>query len=96
MKKRDKISSVLRKLIKYDVVSFDVFDTLLLRPVTNPDDVFLMLSPQYNLINFCETRRVAEASVRDANLEHYGHRETTIHEIYQKMSESTLLDVEQG
>lgn len=31
---------ILRELNKYNIISFDIFDTLLLRTVANPRDVF--------------------------------------------------------
>ena len=47
----------LKKLIdQYDVVSFDVFDTLLLRNVLKPTDLFLAMNDcaleQYRIVDF--------------------------------------------
>lgn len=36
---------------KYDYVSFDIFDTLILRNVLKPEDVFLVVENKYNSLN---------------------------------------------
>ena len=35
------VQSFVNELMKYDVVSFDIFDTLIFRPFSSPDDLFL-------------------------------------------------------
>lgn len=70
-----------QKLIKaaesYDVVAFDVFDTLLFRDTGSPSDLFVLmeqigLAPQ----GFARKRREAEAMARTAG------QEVTLAEIY--------------
>ncbi len=73
----------LKKLIdQYDVVSFDVFDTLLLRNVLKPTDLFWAMESyvleEYQIAGFAEKRILAEAKSR------VGHEnnETTLGDIY--------------
>ena len=40
---RESPEAIAAKLAAYDVVSFDVFDTLLFRPFSHPTDVFLVV-----------------------------------------------------
>ena len=47
-----------------DVVSFDIFDTLLIRPYKKPVDLFKHLEILYNAPGFCNERIFAEARAR--------------------------------
>ena len=50
----------LKKYInKTDIVSFDIFDTLLIRPYINPEDVFEKLEQIYSIPGFADARKVA-------------------------------------
>ena len=76
---------------KIKIVSFDIFDTLLLRPLLNPKDVFNIVEcifhrnyPEYASLNFRSIREHAESVARaikfekDKNIE-----DITIDEIYE-------------
>lgn len=47
------------------VVSFDIFDTLLLRPFVKPTDLFLYMEDKYNAPGFAEKREIAERTARE-------------------------------
>ena len=47
-------------LMKYDVISFDVFDTLILRKVLNDLDVFHLTGIKLQITGFREIRKMAE------------------------------------
>ena len=72
-------------------VSFDVFDTLVVRNVSVPEDIFELTAIRYNRLypqenlpaNFCQIRIDAEKSAREKN----GKCEVTLNEIYQCMDE---------
>ncbi len=73
---------LIMKLGNYQVISFDIFDTLITRTIFNPDDVFVMMGDiiksKYNIeIDFLKLRKEAEAT---ANAK-YGAM-TTIDKIY--------------
>ena len=55
----------LYALKKYDVISFDIFDTLVTRCVYNPDDVFNILSEYLKDPNFLLKRKKAEQNARN-------------------------------
>ncbi|MEG0271369.1 MAG: hypothetical protein RR821_14075, partial [Clostridia bacterium] len=48
----------------YQVISFDVFDTLLYREVERPVDVFLLLEVQRRQMDFAQLRVKAEKDAR--------------------------------
>lgn len=93
---RQDIIYFAKNLLKYDVISFDIFDTLILRPFDKPVDLFLVIGNRLDIMNFQKIRMDAE---RDARTEHsalHGNHEVTIYDIYEKVSRRTGLDVEKG
>ena len=66
-----------------EVVSFDVFDTLLLRPYAQPEDVFEHMEKYYNLPGFKEERVLAEKRARYLQKV---SEDITIDEIYNNIS----------
>lgn len=65
-------------LSKYDVISFDIFDTLITRLVYRPDDVFLIMAKKLGDAAFLEKRKQAEQIAnqklkKDVNLDEIYH-----------------------
>lgn len=78
-----------KEIEKYDIISFDVFDTLIMRKVLYPSDIFTMMERILNkkgdreLSDFARLRVEAEKQLNDENIN------PTLDEIYdqiQKMS----------
>ncbi len=74
---------LIEKCKRYDVISFDIFDTLLKRDVMAPTDVFKLIEIDYDQKNGCHScfaqkRITAEYNLRKA----YNLREVTLDEIY--------------
>lgn len=87
-------------LMEYDVISFDLFDTLLLRPFKTPQEVFYIVGHRlefdgYNK-SFFELRKDAEINARRKKYEKFGHREITIYDIYEEISKVTSIIPEVG
>ncbi len=80
------------------IVSFDVFDTVLLRKTKCPTDVFLFMQGEAGKLlgnpraQFCELRVNAERIARQRALQEHGHGETTFDEIYSVFQELTQID----
>lgn len=55
---------VQHEILKSSIVSFDIFDTLLLRPYVNPKDLFLHMAKYYNEPFFYDFRISAENAAR--------------------------------
>lgn len=62
----DRIKDIVKEIwnSKIKVVSFDIFDTLLLRPVLVPTDLFRLLENRLDIPNFHHMRIVAENEAR--------------------------------
>lgn len=80
----------------YDVISFDVFDTLILRKLAEPEHIFMLVGEKLNVYNFINIRRRAEKEVREEHVLLRANRECTIYEIYQKISEWTGICCEEA
>ncbi len=78
------IDELTRLLPSFDVISFDIFDTLLLRPFLKPADLFWKLERDEGAKGFAEDRiageRRAHAKARAA-----GRVEATFQEIYEEI-----------
>ena len=53
-----------RILDNYEVVSFDLYDTLILRNVLKPEDIFKIIEKKYKINNFTKKRKKAEQIAR--------------------------------
>ena len=84
-----------KSLLNYDVVSFDIFDTLLLRPFVSPKDIFFILAEKLMIPDFYNIRINAEQKARKINAEK-GMRDISIYDIYEVIKQEIGLDVEYG
>ena len=73
----DKIISIIKN---FDIISFDIFDTLLKRNVPEPTDVFLYMEKKLLIDNFSKRRVEAEKKARDENAQN----EIKLDDIYDK------------
>ena len=60
------VDSVTEELLKHDVITFDIFDTLITRVILHPDDVFLLMQKliyeKYGVdVDFLSVRKQAES-----------------------------------
>lgn len=84
------VKKIFQKLQKYDVITFDIFDTLVKRDVSLPNDVFSLVEKEYNRTNtkhisgFSHIRQIAEKRARDVSR----YAEVTLDEIYKETSYS--------
>ena len=95
------IYSEYQKLLKmiYDpqikVISFDIFDTLIMRPFADPSDIFILLNEPYakifathSFVDFSSQRRVAEDRCHKLQkLLRPGIEEPTLDEIYDQLAD---------
>ncbi len=88
--------SLLGRLAAYDVISFDLFDTLILRPMDEPADLFFLLGERTGILNFKEKRRRAEGRARALRLAAQGDAEVTLSEIWEQLSAETGIPVCEG
>ncbi|KAG4097437.1 Haloacid dehalogenase-like hydrolase-domain-containing protein [Neocallimastix lanati (nom. inval.)] len=83
-KKIDILFNNLKNVIdQYSIISFDIFDTLLIRPYVNSKDLFVHLENLNNATGYAKSRIEAERNIRKKKL--YKNEEITFDEIYQQI-----------
>lgn len=87
--KRESPEAFAEKLIHADVISFDVFDTLLFRPFSHPTDVFYLVGIKLHYPDFKRIRVEIEERVREKKHEEKGTWEVTFEEIWDAMEQET-------
>ena len=73
-----------QKICKHKIISFDIFDTLLLRPYEKPTDLFYEIGKYYGDENFYYARIRAERKARE---KFYRQEEVTFDQIYEEIEE---------
>lgn len=92
---RPTVLDFTKDLLEYDVISFDVFDTLLLRPFAEPQDLFMIVGEKLNCVNFMSIRKKAEKEARSiAKVK--GKQEVNIFDIYEIIELKTGIDTQLG
>lgn len=85
-----------KRLAVYDVISFDIFDTLLFRPFSQPGDLFHFVGEQLGFLNFKQLRMRFEQERRNECRKLEGHAEISLAEIWEKMMRETGICAEEG
>lgn len=93
---RDDVDSLVGKLSGYDIISFDIFDTLIFRPFSEPSDMFYLIGERLGFMDFKRLRIMAEARARELKYKEKGTYEVTLLEIWDILSAETGLDKEEG
>ncbi|WP_440862619.1 HAD family hydrolase [Symbiopectobacterium purcellii] len=82
MKKKNLLERAMKDINKAKVVSFDVFDTLLLRPYLTPTDLFLHIEKSKEAPFFREARIESEREARKRNSQ---REDITFDDIYEEI-----------
>ena len=83
-------------LSDYDIISFDIFDTLLFRPFSDPADVFYFLGEKLGILDFKRIRMEQEFLARMTCQAKKGHMEITLAEIWARIEKEVGILKEQG
>lgn len=87
---------ILRELSTYDVISFDIFDTLIFRPFSEPSDLFFFVGENLGFMDFKRIRVMMEAQLREECRNRNGNTEITLEEIWEKLQQETGISAEIG
>ncbi|MBR4306243.1 MAG: hypothetical protein IKT78_05300, partial [Ruminiclostridium sp.] len=85
---------LIEKLSEYDVISFDVFDTLIYRYLAKPTDVFYFAGEKLGYPDYRRLRIEAEVNTRKEKHKLSGTYEVTLDEIADTLCSMTGLDKE--
>ncbi len=90
------VATFAENLAGYDIVSFDIFDTLLFRPFSEPVDLFWFLGEALGIMNVKDIRQRMEKKAREHCFAEKGHYEVTLKEIWEQMEAETGVSAKQG
>ena len=90
--KRDLVKDVAKRCEEFDVISFDVFDTLLFRGVCEPTDVFHFVGKKLKIPNLEQTRREAECRMYRLKKVKGQVGKVTLEDIWQLIEKETGID----
>ena len=82
---RRTVKDYIEVLSKYDVISFDVFDTLVFRPFDLPTDLFYFLDEPMGILDFHRIRIEMERKARIDRFKVKGNYEINLQDIWQKI-----------
>lgn len=80
---------VIEKLKRYNVISFDVFDTLIFRPYLEASELFEEVGKQVQILEFQKIRCEMEQRAREEQMKKEGNMEVTLDEIYTMIHKKT-------
>lgn len=83
-------------LARYDIVSFDIFDTLIFRPFDEPTALFFLLGERLGYMDFRRIRTEAERDARQEKYKKAGSYEVCLEDIWNKLEEKTGLSAKYG
>ena len=83
-------------LAGYDIVSFDIFDTLLFRPFDEPTALFFLLGEKLKFMDFRRIRVEAEQEARQEKYKRTASYEVNLEEIWTRLEEKTGLSAKAG
>jgi HAD superfamily hydrolase (TIGR01549 family) len=78
------MDKIFDEIVKHDIISFDIFDTLLIRPFARAKDIFKFIELNENATGFAISREKAEIEARVKNPK---DEDVTIDEIYNFIEE---------
>ncbi len=90
------VKDFLKSLDGYDVVSFDIFDTLIFRSLALPTDVFYFIGEKLGIMDFKNIRAWAEWDARVKNSQKTGHMEIGLADIWENLEEDVGCDAALG
>lgn len=88
------VDELVTELSSYDVVSFDVFDTLVLRAISDPKNLFVLIGNRLQVTGFKVLRINAEADARKKHPEING--EISIEDIYELLEKRCGIPPKKG
>ncbi|WP_196811597.1 HAD family hydrolase [Butyrivibrio sp. VCD2006] len=90
------VEAFVKKMRDYDVISFDVFDTLIFRPFAKPTDMFYLVGEKIGMQDFRSIRIRSELNARHKCKAKNGHTEIDLKDIWENLAENTGIDAADG
>ncbi len=85
-----------KRLLVFDIISFDIFDTLILRPFSEPTDLFYFIGEKLGYMDFKRIRMEAEHKARMLKFKKEESFEVSLREIWEQLEKMTGIDATEG
>lgn len=90
------VEEYVSKLKEYDVISFDIFDTLIFRAFSKPTDLFYLVGNEIGFMNFTQVRMNLEWEARKLHFDKERNYEVTLEEIWNLIERECGIDAKSG
>ncbi len=90
------VDKFIQKLSGSDVVSFDIFDTLIFRPFSEPVDIFFIMGERLGFLDFKRIRIEQEFLSRKDKKQTHDTNEVTLQDIWNRMEKETGIPADLG
>ncbi len=87
---------LINRLSAYDVISFDIFDTLILRPFSQPSDLFYLIGNELSYLDFKGIRIQAEKKAREKEYQRSGSYEIGLADIWEQLEIVSGISAQRG
>lgn len=87
---------VVKKLSEYDIISFDIFDTLIFRPFSEPTDLFYFIGERLGFLDFKRIRTETEFKSRQKAYKKEKTYEVSLGDIWELLEDETGLSAKKG
>lgn len=96
LSKQETAENFAQRLANFDVISFDVFDTLIFRTFSKPTDLFYMVGADLGYLDFERIRQEMEWKAREKKYKNEHTYEVTFEEIWCMMESETGIPKSEG
>lgn len=90
------VDTYIHQLSQYEIISFDIFDTLIFRPFSEPTDVFYFIGLELGIMDFKRIRMEQEWKARQDCYKEKGHYEITLWDIWKRIEREVGIPAEYG
>ena len=85
----------MKKLSEYDIISFDIFDTLIFRPFSEPTDLFYFIGERLGYLDFKRIRTEMEFKARQAAYKREKTYEICLRDIWELLNDEAGISADE-
>ena len=93
---RYKLEEYMKRIAAYDIISFDIFDTLIFRPFSEPTDIFYFVGAQLGILDFKNIRIIQEYEARQEQFHSAHHYEINFSDIWNRIEKEVGIEKTYG
>lgn len=90
------LKTFVDSLVDFDIISFDIFDTLIFRPVAVPVDVFRLCAQKLGIMDFANIRVCNERDARVKQYNKFKNMEINLSDIWENIENDVGISKDKG